>query len=218
MSAGSPEPPRVVIADDHPFYRSGLARSLRAHGIAVVGEAYNGASAIEAVRETAPDVVVMDLNMPGVSGLEATRRLVTDAPDIRILVLTVSAEESDLTEAIVAGACGYVLKDRPVAEVVAAIRAEAEGRSHISAQLAMPLLRRLREPSGVQVDLTGVDLEPLEHEVLRLVAAGMADHEIADRLAIGPSEVRSHASAILAKLHPDKRVQAALRASGKRRT
>jgi DNA-binding NarL/FixJ family response regulator len=159
----------------------------------------------------------MDLNMPGVSGLEATRRLAADAPETRILVLTVSADEADLTDAIVAGASGYVLKDRPVQEVVAAIRTVAVGRSHISAQLAMPLLRRLRQPSHVELDLAGVHLEAVEHHVLRLVGAGLADHEIAEQLGIGQSDVRNHASAILAKLQPDERVQAALRASDRRR-
>jgi DNA-binding NarL/FixJ family response regulator len=217
VSTGSPEPLRVVVADDHPFYRSGLGRSLKSHGIAVVAEASNGANAIRAVRETAPDVVVMDLNMPGVSGLEATRELISDAPETRVLVLTVSADETDLIDAIVAGACGYVLKDRPVQEVVEGIRAAAAGRSHFSAQLAMPLLRRLREPSGIEVDLSGVDLDALEHDVLGLIADGMSDLEIAETLGISQSEVRSQASGILAKLEPDQRVQAARRASGKRR-
>ena len=217
MSAGSPEPLRVVVADDHPFYRSGLARSLKANGIAVVAEAPNGAAAIRAVRETTPDVVVMDLNMPGVSGLEATRQLMVDAPETRVLVLTVSADETDLTEAIVAGACGYVLKDRPVQEVIEGIRAAAAGVAQFSAQLALPLLRRLREPAGIDVDLSGVQLDSVEQALLALVADGLSDHEIAETLAISQGEVRSHASAILAKLPPEQRVQAALRASDKRR-
>jgi DNA-binding NarL/FixJ family response regulator len=217
MSAGSAAPLRVVVADDHPFYRNGLARSLGANGIVVVAEAPNGAAAVQAVQETAPDVVVMDLNMPGVSGLEATRRLTKESPATRVLVLSVSADETDLTDAILAGACGYVLKDRPVREVIEGIRAAAAGGAHFSAQLAMQLLRRLREPSGIELDLAGVDLDADEHRVLALVGAGRADHEIADMLEISTDAVRAHASAILAKLQPETRLQAARRASAKRR-
>jgi DNA-binding NarL/FixJ family response regulator len=214
---GSTEPLRVVVADDHAYYRSGLARSLKASGITVVAEAPNGAAAVRAVRENQPDVVVMDLNMPGMSGLEATRELMGNAPETRVVVLTVSAEETDLTDAIVAGACGYVLKDRPVQEVIDGIRAAASGSSRFSAQLALPLLRRLRGPAGIGLDLSGAQLDGLERGLLRLVAAGKADHEIAETLEISQTEVRSRASAILAKLPPEQRVEAALRASGKRR-
>jgi DNA-binding NarL/FixJ family response regulator len=132
----------VVIADDHPFYRSGLADMLRRSGIDVVAEVSNGAAAIGAVAETSPDVVVMDLNMPGVSGLEATQRLLDEAPDRRVLVLTVSADDTDVMDALLAGAGGYVLKDGPVEEIVAAIEAVARGGSVISPRIAQMLLRR----------------------------------------------------------------------------
>jgi DNA-binding NarL/FixJ family response regulator len=123
---------RVVIADDHPAYRAGLARMLRANGIDVVAEASNGESAIRTVVETNPDVVVMDLNMPGLSGLEATRRLVDAAPSTRVLVLSVSAQGGDVAEAMEAGAYGYVLKDGPLEELVGGIRAAAAGQAVIS--------------------------------------------------------------------------------------
>jgi DNA-binding NarL/FixJ family response regulator len=126
---------RVVIADDHPAYRDGLARMLREYGIDVVAQAANGDAAIRTVDETAPHVVVMDLNMPGLSGLEATRRLVGEAPSTRVLVLTVSARDDDVSEAIEAGAHGYVLKDAPLEDVVAAIRAAAAGQAVISASV-----------------------------------------------------------------------------------
>lgn len=118
---------RVVIADDHTAYRAGLARMLRENGIDVAAEASNGESAIRAVEETAPDVIVMDINMPGLSGLEATRRLAAEAPSTRVLVLSVSAQGEDVREAMQAGAHGYVLKDAPLEEVVAGIRAAAAG-------------------------------------------------------------------------------------------
>jgi DNA-binding NarL/FixJ family response regulator len=215
--SGPPEPLRVVVADDHPFYRRGLTRSLTASGVAVVAEAPSGAAAVQAVRETLPDVVVMDLNMPGVSGLEATRQVLDEAPGTRVLMLTVSADEADVADAIAAGACGYLLKDRPVQEVIAGVRAAAAGGSHFSAQLAMPLLRRLREGSSIAVDLTGVAFDANEREVLALMAEGRADHEIAAALDIGIDDVRAHAAAILSKLHRESRVKAALEASAGRR-
>jgi DNA-binding NarL/FixJ family response regulator len=170
-------PLRVVIADDHPFYRMGLVRSLRARGIDVVAEARDGAAAIRAVEETKPDVVVMDLRMPGLSGIEVTRLLTKRAPATRVLVLSVSADEDDVIAALLAGACGYVLKDRPVREVIAAIEAAA-GRG--------PFSRR-------------VHFTARERDLIDLVADGKADDEIAATLGITPSTVRSHTTSILTK-------------------
>jgi DNA-binding NarL/FixJ family response regulator len=202
---------RVVVADDHPYYRRGLVRSLQARGFEVVGEAPNGDAAIRAVEETAPDVVVMDLRMPGVSGLEATRRLTARTPAARVLVLSVSNDEEDVTDAVLAGACGYVLKESPVEEVAAGIRAAAAGEAHISAAITLPLLRRLRESAGPPADLASVRLSDREREVLDLLARGKEDDEIAAALGISPGSVRRHASSILTKL-----VHAAVRASGTR--
>jgi DNA-binding NarL/FixJ family response regulator len=213
MGDHTSKPLRVVVADDHPFYRRELARSLAASGIEVAAEAPNGEIAIRAVEATNPDVVIMDLNMPGVSGLEATRRLMEHDPSIRVLVLSVSAEESDVTDALLAGAVGYVLKDRQVQELIEAIRAAAAGEARISPQLAMPLLRRLRGPAGIELDLTGVPLTVEERSVLDLVAEGRADHEIAESLGSSASAVGAVAATILMKLPPEDRVQAAERAS-----
>jgi DNA-binding NarL/FixJ family response regulator len=204
-------PLRVVVADDHPYYRRGLVRSLRARGIEVVAEAPNGDAAIRAVQETAPDVVVMDLKMPGMSGVEATRRLAARTPECRVLVLSVSNDEEDVSDAVLAGASGYVLKESPVEEVVAGIRAAAAGESHISQAITTPLLRRLREPAGPQADLASVRLSDPERQVLDLLARGKEDDEVAEALGISPGSVRRHASSILTKL-----VHAAVRASGGR--
>jgi DNA-binding NarL/FixJ family response regulator len=125
----------VVVADDHPLHRHRLVDLLRRDGIEVLADVPNGAAAIEAALRHRPDVVVMDLNMPGVSGLEATRRLVAADPGVRVLVLTVSAQEEDVAEALTAGAAGYVLKDAPVEEIVAAVRAAAAGTSTDSRRL-----------------------------------------------------------------------------------
>jgi DNA-binding NarL/FixJ family response regulator len=203
---------RVVIADDHPFYRQGLAQLLGNFGIDVVGEAANGVAAIETVERTAPDVVVVDLNMPKLSGVEVTRTLTERAPASRVLVVSVSAEEADVTKAILAGASGYVLKDRPVEEVAAGIRAAAAGECLISPRIAATLLLRIREREEAEQDLPPVPLTEREREVLTLVAEGKTNQEIGGALFIGPSTVRNHISSILMKLQVDNRVQAAVRA------
>jgi DNA-binding NarL/FixJ family response regulator len=207
------DPLRVVIADDHAFYRAGLSRMLRACGVDVVAEAHNGEAAIRLVEDTAPDVVVMDLNMPGMSGIEATRRLAQGSPVTKVLVLTVSSDEQDVTEAILAGASGYVLKDGPVEEVVAGIEAVSAGHSLISPRVATFMLTHLRESTASETPtLAGARLSNRELEVLGLLAEGRANHEIADQLVISQSTVRNHISSILLKLQVENRVQAAVRA------
>jgi DNA-binding NarL/FixJ family response regulator len=209
----SPEPLRIVLVDDHPVYRAGLARLLRESGLDVIAELPNGEAALEAVEEMAPDVVVMDLNMPGMSGLEATRRLVAQSPATRVLVVSVSAQEADVTDAILAGASGYILKESPVEEVVAGIRAAAAGQSLISPRIATMLLQRIRDAAGtVNVDLAPANLSARELEVLSLMAEGKSNHEIAEALVISPSTVHNHISSILMKLQVENRVQAAVRA------
>jgi DNA-binding NarL/FixJ family response regulator len=205
---------RVVIVDDHPVYRQGLARLLSKSGIDVVGEAPNGLVALELVNELAPDVVIMDLNMPQISGVEATRRLTERTPVSRVLVLTVSALEADVTDAILAGASGYVLKDGPIEEVVTAIRATAAGESWISPRVAATLLGVVRERQevGAEQGVPPVSLSHREIQVLSLLAAGKANPEIGAELVIAPSTVRNHISSILTKLQVDNRVQAAVRA------
>jgi DNA-binding NarL/FixJ family response regulator len=209
--AAPTEPLRVVLADDHPIYREGLADLLRRHGIEVVRSVANGAAAVRAAEEAAPDVVVMDLNMPGMSGLEATRTLTERSPATRVLILSVSAQDDDVTEAVLAGACGYVLKDGPIEEVVAGIRAAAAGHSLISPRIATGLLDRVRATAPGS-ELASAHLSSREYEVLRLLAEGMANHEIAERLVISTSTVHNHISSILIKLQVENRVQAAVRA------
>jgi DNA-binding NarL/FixJ family response regulator len=205
-------PLRVVVADDHPHYRRGLVRILTTAGVEVVAQVANGEAAIEAAVETAPDVVVMDLNMPGMSGFDATRAVRQRAPASPVLVLTVSAQETDVVDAIVAGASGYVLKDAPVDEVVGGIRAVAAGQSQISPRIALTLLRRIREHAPADPVAEQVELSARELEVLSLVADGMSNSEIGAELVISPSTVRNHISSILMKLHVENRVQAAVRA------
>ena len=129
---------RVLLADDHPAYRRALAEQLRRLGLDVVGDVANGAAAVAAALELRPDVVLMDLNMPGVGGLEATRRLTAEAPGVRVLVLTVSAEHDDLAAATAAGATGYLLKDAAPEELVAGAHAVAAGRTAVSHRVIRP--------------------------------------------------------------------------------
>lgn len=164
------------------------------------------------MEQTAPDVVVMDLNMPRLSGVETTRRLAELSPATRVLVLSVSADESDVLEAILAGAGGYLLKDGPVEDVVAGIRAAALGESLISPRIASMLMTRVRERERDEAEQSKVSLSGRELEVLELVAQGKANPEIAERLFIGETTVRNHVSSILTKLQVDNRVQAAVRA------
>jgi DNA-binding NarL/FixJ family response regulator len=152
-----------VIADDHPFYRAGLSRLLRRSGLDVVAEVFNGETAIRAAEETSPDVVIVDLNMPGTGGLEVARRLAERDPATPVLMLSVSADEADVTEAILAGASGYVLKDRPAEEIIAAIRAAAAGQSPVSPRIAGMLVRRLREVSDPAEEDPRMDLRGREH-------------------------------------------------------
>ena len=204
---------RILLVDDHPVYRQGLAKLLVECGVDVVAQAGNGPDAIRIVEQTAPDVVVMDLNMPGMSGVEVTRRLIERTPSSRVVVVSVSAQEEDVTEAILAGASGYVLKDGPVQEVLAGIQAAARGESLISPRIATMLLHKMRleEPPEVGAP-SSTPLSDRELQVLQLVAQGKGNNEIGEELFIGQSTVRNHISSILMKLQVENRVQAAVRA------
>ena len=205
----------VVIVDDHDLFRTGLHDLLEEHGINVVGEAASGEAALELVPTLAPDVVIMDLGLPGISGVEATRRLGDVAPQARVLVLSISADDEDVTGAIAAGACGYLVKDASITDVVAGVRAAAVGASSISPRVAAKLVDAIRAEQRVRQaseQSTSADLSPREIEVLRLVAAGKETSEIARELFISPQTVKNHISHILVKLGVDNRIQAAVHA------
>jgi DNA-binding NarL/FixJ family response regulator len=212
VELGSFESTRVVIADDHAVYREGLARLLAECGIEVVGEAPDGAEAVRLVEETAPDVVVLDLRMPGVSGLEATRRLTERATPSRVLVLSVSTEGDDVTDAMSAGASGYVIKDEPIEQVVAGIQAVLAGTPRISPRTATVLLSFVRGSIEAGEDLAAGGLSTIELQVLDLLSAGKTDQEVATALDIGPGTVREYLRSILTKLQVERRVRSAWRA------
>jgi DNA-binding NarL/FixJ family response regulator len=202
---------RVVIADDHPFYRLALARMLTESGVDVVAEAGNGWAALKAVDSTCPDVVVVDLKMPGLSGAEVTRRLTSCDPPHRVLALSVLASETDVTSALGAGASGYVLKDGPVQEILAGITAVCQGESFFSPRIGAMLLQRVREGKE-RPKCPPVSLSRRERQVLRLLVEGRSNETIGEGLAIDARTARNHVSHLLTKLGVDNRVQAAVRA------
>src|SRR2546421_9172195 len=162
---------RVLIGDDHDLFRSGLRNLLEEEGVQVVGEAAAGQEALKIVREVAPDVVVMDLNMPGMGGVEATRHISTIAPLTRVLMLTISDQDNDVIDAILAGACGYLLKDSSIQELIAGIRAASLGESLISPTIAAKVLQIVRA-SNKQPEIENTirsELSEREIEVLKLI-------------------------------------------------
>ena len=203
---------RVLIVDDHDLFRTGLRNLLEEQGIRIVGEAAAGHEAIRAVRELAPDVVVMDLNMPGMTGVEATRQVTAIAPLTRVLVLTISDHDSDVLDAILAGACGYLMKDASIEELMAGIRAAAIGESLISSHIAGKVLQRVRATSSQpeMAETIRTELSDREIEVLKLIANGKDNAMIAGELHISPKTVKNHISNILMKLQIENRIQAAV--------
>jgi DNA-binding NarL/FixJ family response regulator len=203
---------RVLLVDDHDLFRSGLVNLLSEHGLHVVGEAENGEVALRLVRELAPDVVIMDLNMPGPSGVEVIRQITGFAPLTRVVVLTISADDGDIVNAVMGGACGYLLKDSSVDQLIAGIRAAAAGESLISPQIAAKMLQILRaQRSNVDAAETiRAELSDREIEVLKLIANGNDNAAIARVLFISPKTVKNHISNILMKLQMENRIQAAV--------
>src|SRR5246500_1056243 len=203
---------RVLIVDDHDLFRSGLRNLLEDEGVHIVGEASAGQEALKIVQELAPDVVVMDLNMPGMGGVEATRHIASIAPLTRVVVLTISDEDADVMDAILAGACGYLLKDSSIDELMAGIRAAWRGESLISPTIAAKVLQRVRATSAQPeiADTIRSELSDREIEVLKLIANGKEHAVIAAELHISPKTVKNHISNILMKLQIDNRIQAAV--------
>jgi two-component system, NarL family, response regulator LiaR len=211
MSIDADRPIRVLLVDDHAVVRKGL-RALfeREPGIEVVGEAEDGEQAVRIVDRLRPDVILMDLEMPGVGGIEASRQISEQQPDVKIVVLTSHAAEEDVFPALKAGALGYLLKHSAPDDVVRAIHQAHRGETVLHPAIARMVLQELNRPSGPRQTPTTDPLSARELEVLRLLARGMSNQEIADVLIVGEATVRSHVSAILRKLQLASRTQAAL--------
>jgi two-component system NarL family response regulator len=203
---------RVMICDDHALFRRGLIMVLESEdGIEVVGEAEDGDDAVSSAIDLAPDVVLMDVRMPRLSGIEATRAIAEAVPSAKILMLTVSDEEEDLYDAIKAGATGYLLKEISIEEVATAIRAVVSGQSLISPSMASKLLSEftnLAKKADERQAVPTPRLTERELEVLKLVAQGMSNREIAGELFISENTVKNHVRNILEKLHLHSRMEA----------
>jgi DNA-binding NarL/FixJ family response regulator len=206
------EPIRVVIADDHPLFRDGLRTMLADHdGLECVGEAATGDEVLACVRDTRPDVVLRDLQMPGLDGIEATRRVVSSAPGTAVLALTMFDDDRSVDAALRAGARGYLLKGATQAELVRAIESVAGGQAILAEPIAGRVLDRLTRPAE-EPETLFPELTAREREVLRLVAEGAPNGRIGRQLGITEKTVRNHLSNILLKLQVTDRTQAALRA------
>ncbi|MFF5294279.1 response regulator [Paractinoplanes globisporus] len=201
---------RVLLVDDQPLIRAGLRMLCAAEpDLEVVGEAGNGREAVTLAERLTPDVVVMDLRMPGVDGISATSRILAGRPAIRVLVLTTFGDDDHLYPALTAGACGFLLKDAPPAELLDGIRRAAAGDSPFSQEV----LRRLvnRAVSNRPVDKKPVEgLTSREQAVLELVGEGLSNAEIAERLHIGVTTVKTHITALMTKTNSPNRVRLAL--------
>ena len=199
---------RVLIADDHAVVRQGLRMFLALDDeLEVVAEAADGEEALRLARQLRPDVVLMDLLMPRMDGIAATAAIRAELPDTEVIALTSVLEDRSVVQAVKAGAIGYLLKDTQAEELCRAIKAAAAGQVQLSPEAAARLMREVRAPEGAE------PLTERETEVLRLIAQGLANKEIAHRLGIAEKTVKSHVSAILAKLGVQSRTQAALYAA-----
>jgi DNA-binding NarL/FixJ family response regulator len=196
---------RLLIADDHAVVRQGLKMFLSLDAeLEIIGEADNGRKAIEMAHQLQPDIVLMDLLMPVLGGVEATTIIRRELPDVEVIALTSVLEDKSVVDAVRAGAIGYLLKDTESDELIRAIKAAAAGQVQLSPKAAARLMREVRTPDNPEA------LTDRETEVLRLLASGQANKEIAQTLSIGEKTVKTHVSNVLAKLNVSSRTQAAL--------
>jgi two-component system nitrate/nitrite response regulator NarL len=204
-------PIRLLLADDHTLFRKGLASLLeKERGFEVIGEAQDGAEAIRKAQADKPDLVLMDIHMPGVNGLEATRQITNALPATRVVMLTISEEDKDLFEAIKCGAHGYLSKKVEPEKLRELIEGVFRGEAPLSGATAARILKEFAAQASKGSETTDVsDLTPREKEVLQLLAAGLTNKEIGIRLDIAENTVKNHLKNILAKLHLQNRVQAA---------
>jgi len=209
---------RVLLADDHPLFRDGIASLLAVRDYIVVGQAGNGAEAVKMAAELQPDLILMDIRMPGINGLSATRIIKAESPDLRIVILTVSEEDADLFEAIKSGAAGYIQKSLDSQRFFELLDAVMGGDVGMTPILAAKILREFARPqassresgSGSSADadaLMADELTPREHEVLELVARGGTNAEIASQLGVSENTVKFHMKNILQKLHARNRAE-----------
>lgn len=207
---------RLVVTDDHPLFRGGVIHSLNSEAdFNVVGEAGSGEEAYQAVAEQMPDVLIMDITMPGIGGIEAARRIAQDFPAVHIMMLTVSENEDDLMGALKAGARGYVLKGAAANEVANAVRTVASGGVYVTPALASGILFEMTHSEQTAPDPIN-ELSEREREILSLVAKGLTNREIGDQLHLAEKTVKHYMTNVLQKLQVRTRVEAALLAQERR--
>jgi len=206
---------RLLIADDHTLFREGVRALLSSAGdVEVVGEAATGAEAVRAAAELLPDVILMDINMPELNGIEAARRILHTSPHIGLIMLTMLEDNDSVFAAMRAGAHGYILKGADKAEMLRAVRAAASGEALFSAAIAQRLISFFRELNAAPQTIPAIfpELTEREREVLHLIAQGLNNAEIAERLTLSPKTVGNHISNIFSKLQVADRAQAIIRA------
>ncbi len=205
---------RVLVADDHPLFRQGLRRALELAGdLEVVGEAANGRDCVTEAQRLRPDVVLLDINMPGLNGLEASRLIKEADPSIGVVILTIHDAEEYLVEAVRAGVEGYVLKDAEPDVIIHAIRASHAGESYLQPSLAGRLMAGVRHREAARQEQRAEDvLTPREIEVLQLLAEGVSNREISRRLFISEKTVKNHTNSIFRKMDVADRTQAVVQA------
>ncbi|HEX2048384.1 MAG TPA: response regulator transcription factor [Acidimicrobiales bacterium] len=203
---------KLLLADDHRMLRDSLRRSLEEHGFDVVGEAADGAEAVRLTRALAPDVVLMDVSMPDLDGVEATRQISRVVPGPQVVMLTMHADGDVMARAIQAGAVGYLVKDCSIDDVVSAVRLAASGESVLSPALATSMLADVKKGARSSGDGDPPVISAREEEVLQLVADGLSLPEVAAALYISVKTVKNHLASIYAKLDARDRTQAVLRA------
>ena len=205
------EPLRVLIADDHPLFRHGIHALLDAAAdIEVVGEATSGDEAMAMASALQPDMILMDIQMPGINGIEATRRIVRESPHIRILMVTMFEDDASVFMAMRAGARGYVLKDAEKAEMLRAVRAVGSGEAIFSPAIAARLIDFFAAPKPSAAPDAFPELTEREHEILDLIAQGKSNADIAGELVLSPNTVRNYVSNIFSKLQVADRAHAIL--------
>jgi DNA-binding NarL/FixJ family response regulator len=202
---------KLVVCDDQATVRDGLVMLLKLEpDIEIVGTAEDGAEAVDMVADKGPDLVLMDLKMPIMNGVEATRQITATYPDVKVLVLTTYADDEWVFDAIQAGASGYLLKDTPREELIKAVRGTVTGRTYVDPSVAGKVLEQVSSRQTQPATLITSKLTEREAEVLRLIAKGLSNADIADRLFLSDGTVRNHVSAILSKLGVSDRTQAAV--------
>ncbi len=199
---------RVLIADDHALFRDGLRSLLEARGIDIVAEARNGSEAVNLARQHSPEIVLMDLTMPEMTGLEATRLISADLPDVKVVVLTASEDDADLFEAIKSGAQGFLPKDIESSRLFSMLEGVMRGEPGLTPGLARKLLGEFAHPAPARQEQAQTLLTDREREVLELLVEGVtSNHDLADRLFISENTVKYHLRNILTKLHVQNRAQ-----------